>query len=67
MVPVMTPEEMAQDLGQQATSGDDLMRALSCAVVGALLSLSMGTMSQAAEITIFTSMGSLSGVTDPVP
>ena len=40
MVPVMTPEEMAQDLGQQATSGDDLMRALSCAVVGALLSLS---------------------------
>jgi hypothetical protein len=27
---VMTPEEMAQDLGQQATSGDDLMRALSC-------------------------------------
>jgi len=28
------------------------------------LSLSIGTMSQAAEITIFTSMGSLSGVTD---
>jgi molybdate transport system substrate-binding protein len=33
-------------------------------IIGALLALSMGTMSQAAEITIFTSMGSLSGVTD---
>jgi hypothetical protein len=43
------------------------MKAFSCAVVGALLSLPMGTMSQAAEITIFTSMDSLSGVTDPIP
>ena len=40
------------------------MRSLSGSIAGALLSLSVGTMSQAAEITIFTSMGSLSGVTD---
>lgn len=40
------------------------MRTLSGIAAGALLSLSIGTMSQAAEITIFTSMGSLSGVTD---
>ena len=40
------------------------MRALSSTVIGTLLSLSVGTMSRAAEITIFTSMGSLSGVTD---
>ena len=40
------------------------MKKLSGIVAGALLSLSVGTMSQAAEITIFTSMGSLSGVTD---
>ncbi len=40
------------------------MRALSGAVIGTFLSLSVATMPQAAEITIFTSMGSLSGVTD---
>ena len=40
------------------------MRQLSGAIIGALLSLSVGTMAQAADITIFTSMGSLSGVTD---
>ena len=40
------------------------MKALLVAIAGALLSLSIGTMSQAAEITIFTSLGSLSGVTD---
>jgi molybdate transport system substrate-binding protein len=40
------------------------MRTLSYTIAGALLSLSVGTMSQAAEVTIFTSMGSLSGVTD---
>ena len=40
------------------------MRALSSTVIGAILSLMAGTMPQAAEITIFTSMGSLSGVTD---
>lgn len=39
------------------------MRMLSSVVVGALLNLA-GTMSHGAEITIFTSMGSLSGVTD---
>lgn len=39
------------------------MTVLPCAL-GALLVMSVGTMSQAAEITIFTSMGSLSGVTD---
>ncbi len=40
------------------------MKALLCSIVGAILNVSVGTMSQAAEITIFTSMGSLSGVTD---
>jgi molybdate transport system substrate-binding protein len=40
------------------------MRTLTSTVIGAFLSLLAGTMSQAAEITIFTSMGSLSGVTD---
>lgn len=40
------------------------MRQMSGAIIGALLSLSVGTMAQAADITIFTSMGSLSGVTD---
>lgn len=40
------------------------MKVLLCTIAGAIVSLSVGTMSQAAEITIFTSMGSLSGVTD---
>ncbi len=40
------------------------MTTLSGIAVGAFLNLSTGTMSQAAEIKIFTSMGSLSGVTD---
>jgi molybdate transport system substrate-binding protein len=40
------------------------MSTLSRTIVGALLILPLGTMSHAAEITIFTSMGSLSGVTD---
>jgi molybdate transport system substrate-binding protein len=40
------------------------MRVLPGTLIGTLLSLSIATMSHAAEITIFTSMGSLSGVTD---
>lgn len=40
------------------------MRALSSTVIGTILSVLAGTMPQAAEITIFTSLGSLSGVTD---
>jgi molybdate transport system substrate-binding protein len=40
------------------------MRALSSTVIATILTLLAGTMPQAAEITIFTSMGSLSGVTD---
>ena len=40
------------------------MQVLSGAIVGALFSVLLGTMSHAAEIKIFTSMGSLSGVTD---
>lgn len=40
------------------------MRAPSYVLIAALMNLWGGTMSQAAEITIFTSMGSLSGVTD---
>jgi molybdate transport system substrate-binding protein len=40
------------------------MTALLRVLLGALLVISGSTMSQAAEITIFTSMGSISGVTD---
>lgn len=40
------------------------MKVVRYTIAGVFLGLSMGTMSHAAEITIFTSMGSLSGVTD---
>ena len=41
-----------------------LMRALPRSIVGALLSLSVATMSEAAEVKILVSMGSVSGVRD---
>ena len=40
------------------------MKVLPRTIAGVLFGLSVGSMSHAAEITIFTSMGSLSGVTD---